>query len=118
MGTLIEHYAGAFPVWLAPVQVSVLPVLERNEGYAARVLDELRSEGVRAEVAGSQQKLGFRIRSKTMEKIPYILVVGDKEEESSGVSVRKRKQGDQGLVPLEEFIGGLKQEISNRLPDS
>jgi threonyl-tRNA synthetase len=118
MGTLIEHYAGAFPVWLAPIQVSVLPVLERNEAYAAKVLEELRSQGVRAEVVGSQQKLGYRIRSKTMEKIPYILVVGDKEEESSGVSVRKRTVGDKGLVPLGEFVSGIRKEIDERLPDS
>lgn len=118
MGTLIEHYAGAFPVWLAPVQVTVLPVLERNEAYAARVAEELRSSGIRAEVTGSQQKLGQRIRTKTMEKIPYILVVGDKEEESSGVSVRKRKAGDQGLVRLGEFMSGIKDEVENRLPDS
>ena len=118
MGTLIEHYAGAFPVWLAPMQVTVLPVLERNEAYAARVVEQLRSSGVRAEVMGSQQKLGQRIRTKTMEKIPYILVVGDKEEESSSVSVRKRKTGDQGQVSLSEFISGIRDEIESRLPDS
>jgi threonyl-tRNA synthetase len=118
MGTLIEHYAGAFPVWLAPTQVSLLPVLERNEGYAGKVYERLRCEGIRAEVVGSQQKLGFRIRAKTMEKVPYIIVVGDKEEESASVSVRKRKHGDQGSVPLEDFINGLKEEISKRLPDS
>jgi threonyl-tRNA synthetase len=117
MGTLIEHYAGAFPVWLAPVQASVLPVLDRNEAYAARVVEELRSRGIRAEMAGSQQKLGYRIRAKTLEKVPYILVVGDKEEESSGVSVRKRKAGDQGLVPLGEFVSGISEEIAKRLPD-
>jgi threonyl-tRNA synthetase len=118
MGTLIEHYAGAFPVWLAPMQVSVLPVLERNEAYAAAVLEDLRSSGIRAEVVGSQQKLGYRIRSKTMEKIPYILVLGDKEEGSSSVSVRKRREGDKGVVPIKEFISGLKNEITKRLPDS
>ncbi len=118
MGTLIEHYAGAFPVWLAPMQVSVLPVQEKNEAYAAGVLEDLRSGGIRAEMVGSQQKLGHRIRTKTMEKIPYILVVGDKEEEGSTVSVRKRKDSDQFVVPLKEFIGGLKDEISKRLPDS
>ena len=118
MGTLIEHYAGAFPTWLAPVQVAVLPVLDRNEAYAASVLEELRSCGVRVETAGSQQKLGYRIRAKTMEKVPYILVVGDKEAESSGVSVRKRKAGDQGLVPLREFVSNVTKEIAERLPDS
>jgi threonyl-tRNA synthetase len=118
MGTLIEHYAGAFPTWLAPVQVSVLPVLERNEAYAAKVVEELRACGIRAETAGSQQKLGYRIRAKTMEKIPYILVVGDKEQESSGVSVRKRKAGDQGVIPLREFVSGIAKEIAERLPES
>ncbi|MFH1314648.1 MAG: threonine--tRNA ligase [Candidatus Eisenbacteria bacterium] len=114
VATVLEHYAGALPVWLAPVQASVLPVLEKNEDYAAGVLSRLMESGVRAELVGSQQKLGYRIRSKTLEKVPYILVVGDKEAESGGVAVRKRKVGDQGIVPLDEFVDRIRGEIDLR----
>jgi threonyl-tRNA synthetase len=114
IGTVVEHYAGAMPVWLAPVQVSVLPVRDTDEAYAARVVDDLTRSGVRAELVGSHQKLGYRIRAKTMEKVPYILVVGAKEEESGSVSVRKRKVGDRGVVPLNEFIGIVRNEIETK----
>jgi threonyl-tRNA synthetase len=117
MGVLVEHYGGAFPAWLSPVQVAILPVLDRNETYASKVLTELQTAGVRAEIAGSQQKLGHRIRTKTLEKVPYILVVGDKEEETGSVSVRKRKVGDKGAMRLEEFVSTLRDEIENKLCD-
>jgi threonyl-tRNA synthetase len=117
MATLVEHYAGALPVWLSPLQVAVLPVLDKNEGYAARVLAALTAAGVRAEVSGSQQKLGYRIREKTLEKVPYILVVGDKEEEVGKVSVRKRKEGDKGVVTIEEFTKAVRVEIDSRNPE-
>jgi threonyl-tRNA synthetase len=118
MGILIEHYAGAFPVWLAPVQVSVLPVLDRNETRAAEVVRDLKALGIRAEMVGSDEKLGYRIRAKTMEKVPYILVIGDREEATSGVSVRKRRVGDMGCVPFEEFVRGITTEIAEKSPDS
>ena len=114
IATVLEHYAGALPVWLAPVQASVLPVLEKNEAYAAGVLERLKESGVRAELTGSQQKLGYRIRSKTVEKVPYILVVGNKEEESGSVSVRKRKVGDEGAVPIDQFVERIRNEIDSR----
>jgi threonyl-tRNA synthetase len=117
MGILIEHYAGAFPPWLAPVQVAILPVLEKNEEYAAGILDRLKQNGIRAEVVDSREKLGYRIRTKTMEKIPYILVTGDKEEEAGTVAVRKHKVGDKGVIGIEEFIGTLRNEIDERLCD-
>jgi threonyl-tRNA synthetase len=117
MGVLIEHYAGAFPPWLAPVQVAILPVLEKNEAYAAGVLERLKESEIRAEVVDSREKLGYRIRTKTMEKIPYILVAGDKEEEAGTVSVRKHKVGDKGVMAIEEFIGTLRDEIDKRLCD-
>jgi threonyl-tRNA synthetase len=117
MGTLVEHYGGAFPVWLAPVQVSVLPVLERNEGYAEKICATLTQNGLRAEVIGSQQKLGYRIRAKTVEKVPYILVLGDKEEENGSVSVRRRKIGDQGVMPLDAFMSRIKEENDSRLSE-
>jgi threonyl-tRNA synthetase len=117
MGVLTEHFAGAFPVWLAPVQVSILPVQEKNEAYASEVLANLTAAGIRAEVIGSQQKLGYRIRVKTLEKIPYVLVVGDKEEEAGSVSVRKRKAGDMGTMRVEEFADRVRNEIVQRLCD-
>jgi threonyl-tRNA synthetase len=112
MACLIEHYAGALPVWLAPLQVAVLPVLAKNEAYAAGVLASLVDAGVRAEVCGSDEKLGYRIREKTMEKVPYILVVGDREEAGGLVSVRKRKEGDQGAVPVAAFVESIKGDIT------
>jgi threonyl-tRNA synthetase len=117
MACLVEHYAGAFPLWLAPVQVSVLPVQEKNGSYAAGVVTRLVESGVRAELCGSDQKLGYRIREKTMEKVPCILVVGDKEEAAGSVSVRRRKEGDKGSVPLEEFAGWVKSEIDSKNPE-
>lgn len=114
MACLVEHYAGALPVWLAPVQAVILPVLSKNEGYAGQVLATLREAGVRAEVCGSDQKLGYRIREKTMEKVPYILVVGDKEEAGGLVAVRKRKEGDQGAVPVAAFVESIKVDITSK----
>ncbi len=116
MGVLIEHYAGAFPLWLAPVQVAVLPVLEGNEGYAADLVKKLSEKGIRAELVGSDQKLGYRIRAKSMEKVPYIVIVGNKEEEDGSVSVRKRKHGDLGSMPSDQFMNLLQSEIIQRSP--
>ncbi len=113
-GVLIEHYAGAFPLWLSPVQVSILPVQEKFEGYAAKVYDKLVTNGIRAERTSSQQKLGYRIRQKTMEKIPYLLVVGDREEQAGAVAVRKRGEGDRGAMPLDEFVKTVKNEVDTR----
>jgi threonyl-tRNA synthetase len=114
MGNLIEHYAGAFPVWLAPVQASVLPVMEDCEGYAREVADRLREKGIRVEVVGSQQKLGYRIRTKTMEKIPYILVVGEKEKTAGGVAVRRRGTDSQDVMDVDRFVETALAEIQAR----
>jgi threonyl-tRNA synthetase len=116
-GVMIEHYAGAFPVWLSPVQVSILPVQEKFEDYAGKVYDTLVQNGVRAEKTSSQQKLGYRIRQKTMEKVPYILVVGEKEESAGAVAVRRRGEGDRGAVPLDEFVKTVRDEIETRSLD-
>jgi threonyl-tRNA synthetase len=118
MATLTEHYAGALPVWLAPVQAVVLPVLAKNEGYAAGVLSALLAGGIRAEVSGSEEKLGYRIREETMQKVPYILVVGDKEEGGNSVSVRRRKSGDTSVVALDEFVRAIRDVIDSRRSDS
>ena len=115
VGVLIEHFAGAFPVWLAPEQARVLPISEKVAGYAAEVAAALRAVGVRAAVDSSQDKLGAKIRLAQVEKVPYMLVVGGKEAESRQVSVRSRKAGDEGVQPLETFVERIKTEISERI---
>ena len=115
VGVLIEHFAGAFPVWLAPEQARVLPISEKVAGYAGEVAAALRAAGVRATVDSSQDKLGAKIRLAQVEKVPYMLVVGGKEAESRQVSVRSRKAGDEGVQPLETFVERIKTEISERV---
>jgi threonyl-tRNA synthetase len=115
VGVLIEHFAGAFPVWLAPEQARVLPISEKVSAYANEVAAALRAAGVRATVDGSQDKLGAKIRLAQVEKVPYMLVVGGKETESRQVSVRSRKAGDEGVHPLDNFVERIKTEISERV---
>ena len=115
VGVLIEHFAGAFPLWLAPEQARVLPISEKVADYANEVADALRAAGVRAAVDRSQDKLGAKIRLAQVEKVPYMLVVGGKEAESRQVSVRSRKAGDEGVQPLNDFVERLKTEISERV---
>ncbi len=115
VGVLIEHFAGAFPVWLAPEQVRVLPVSDKVSAYAEEVAGALRSAGVRAAVDSAQDKLGAKIRLAQVAKVPYMLVVGGKEAESRQVSVRSRKAGDEGSQPLESFVERIKKEISERI---
>jgi threonyl-tRNA synthetase len=115
VGVLIEHFAGAFPVWLAPEQARVLPVSDKVAAYADEVAAALRVAGVRAGVDGSQDKLGAKIRLAQVEKVPYMLVVGGKEAESRQVSVRSRKAGDEGVLPLDHFVERIKKEISERV---
>ncbi len=115
IGFLIEHFAGAFPVWLAPEQARVLPVSEKAADYAAEVAAALRAGGVRAAVDTSQDKLGAKIRLAQVGKVPYMLVVGGKEAESRQVSIRSRKAGDEGSLPLENFVERIKTEISERV---
>ena len=113
-GVLIEHYAGAFPVWLAPVQAVVLPISERHLTYAREVSDKLREAGVRADLDDRNEKLNARIRDAQLQKVPLMLVVGDREIEKRGVSVRRRDTGDAGFKPLEEFIPWLRGLIDTR----
>ncbi|APC08957.1 threonine--tRNA ligase [Neomoorella thermoacetica] len=114
IGILIEHYGGSFPVWLAPVQVRVLPITDRHNEYAFKVKDELVRAGIRAEVNDRNDKIGYKIRAAQMEHIPYMLVVGDKEAAEGTVAVRERQAGDTGRVPLAEFIARVTREISRR----
>src|SRR5271156_4081055 len=111
-GMLIEHYAGAFPVWLAPVQVSVLPLSEKIADYAALVTEKLKAAGFRVHLDARNEKLQAKIRDAQMEKIPYMLVLGGKEAEAGTASVRHRTKGDQGAIPLDQFIANLRAELS------
>ena len=114
IGILIEHFAGAFPTWLAPVQVKVLPISEKYMEYADKVLAELKDAGIRAEVDERAEKIGYKIREARLQKIPYMVVVGAKEEEENKVSVRSRFLGDEGAKDLDAFIADLHKEIKNR----
>ena len=103
-GVLIEHYAGAFPLWLAPVQVGLVPISEKHLNYAKKVQQQLQSAGLRVELDDRNEKMNAKIRDLTLQKIPYVLVMGDKESAANAVSVRTRSKGDEGSMPLEEFI--------------
>jgi threonyl-tRNA synthetase len=113
-GVLIEHYAGAFPLWLAPVQVAVLPITDRINEYAESVAAELRSAGFRVEANTKSDKIGAKIRDAQMQKVPYMLVLGDKELEENTVAVRERKQGDVGAMSLAEFKEMITQQKLSR----
>lgn len=115
IGILIEHFAGAFPTWLSPVQVKVLPISDKYMDYAENVLAELKEAGIRAELDSRAEKIGYKIREAQMQKIPYMLVVGAKEEESGLVSVRSRFEGDEGQKPLGEFISSIENEIAEKI---
>ncbi|MCK9417977.1 MAG: threonine--tRNA ligase [Nitrospirae bacterium] len=113
-GMLIEHYAGAFPVWLAPVQAKVISITDNQLSYARSVRDQLLAAGVRTELDARSEKMGFKIREAAMEKVPYILVVGDKEVQQNMVAVRERGGKDLGAMPLAEFIDKTQKEISEK----
>lgn len=104
IGILIEHYAGAFPLWLAPVQIKVLPITDRNADYAKAVFDKLRSAGFRVELDNRNEKVGYRIREAQLQKIPYMIVLGDKEQLDNTISVRERKSTDTKILALDEFL--------------
>ena len=114
-GTLIEQYAGAFPVWLAPVQVKIVPIADRHLDYANKVYSVLFEKSIRVEVDSRSEKMNAKIRDAEKEKVPYVLIIGDREASSESVSVRKRKIGNLGISKLEEFIEKILQEISNRV---
>ena len=110
IGILIEHYAGKFPVWLAPVQVKVLPISEKFFGFGEELLKKLKDAGIRCEMDQRDEKIGYKIRSAQMEKVPYMLIVGQKEEETGTVSVRSRDDGDLGSQELDAFIQKVVEE--------
>lgn len=114
IGILIEHFAGAFPSWIAPIQVKVVPVTEKHMNYARSVADALSASNVRVEIEEGNDTLGYKIRKAQMEKVPYTLVVGDKEMNGHTVSIRSRKNGDEGSLPVAVFVSNLIREIRDR----
>ena len=114
IGILIEHFAGAFPAWLAPVQVKVLPISDKFAQYGESVRKKLEEEGIRVELDTRSEKIGYKIREAQMQKIPYMLIVGQKEQEEGKVSVRSRGAGDEGQKSLAEFVETLKAEIASK----
>lgn len=113
-GVLLEHYEGALPLWLAPVQVLVLPVMPENYEYARSVMEELRRQGIRAEIDSRNEKIGYRIREAQLQKVPYMLVVGEREATEGTVAVRTRKEGDLGARKIGEIAGRILSEIKER----
>ena len=115
IGVITEHYAGAFPVWLSPVQVKVMPITDRTADYAKEVARKLDELGVRVETDLRNEKIGYKIREAQMQKIPYMLVVGDREAEAGAVAVRTRAGVDMGAMPFEDFAAKITQEIKDRV---
>jgi threonyl-tRNA synthetase len=113
-GILIEHYAGAFPVWLAPVQAIVMPITDRHAEYARKVVDQLKDAGLRVELDDRKEKVNLKIREAQLQKVPYMLVVGDREAQEGTVSVRNRKHADQGAQNVDEFLAGIQRLIDSK----
>nr|MBC8473550.1 threonine--tRNA ligase [Candidatus Omnitrophota bacterium] len=111
IGTLIEHYAGAFPLWLSPVQAVVIPITDRSHDYAEEIFNTLQKENIRVEIDKRNEKLQYKIREKELQKTPYMLIVGDKEKEAGTISLRARKEGNVGVVKLGEFVERVRQEL-------
>jgi threonyl-tRNA synthetase len=114
IGILIEHYAGEFPVWLTPVQAIALPIADRHNDAAAAVVAQLREAGLRAELDDRTESVGRKIRDAELRKIPYMLVVGDREAEEGTVAIRRHGEGDEGSVAIGEFVERLSDESASR----
>ena len=114
IGILIEHFAGKFPVWLSPVQVKILPITDRQFAYAKELCEKMKALGIRVQVDDRNEKIGYKIREAQMEKVPYMIVLGDKEMEAGQVAVRRRDKGDMGAIAADEFIATVKAEIENK----
>ena len=117
IGILIEHYAGAFPTWLAPVQVKILPITDEQKEYACNLANQLKEKGIRVELDDRNEKIGYKIREAQLQKVPYMLVAGAKEQEANLVAVRSRKAGDIGQMKMSEFVEKIQEEIENKLID-
>lgn len=114
IGILIEHFAGKFPTWLAPVQVKILPISNKFNDYCAKVKNQLNENGIRVEMDHRDEKIGYKIREARNERIPYIIIVGEKEEKENKISLRSRKNGDEGILELEDLIERINKEIKNK----
>ena len=114
LALLIEKYAGAFPTWLAPVQVKLLPIADRHLDYLYDVKKALEAKGIRCEIDDRSEKIGFKIRSAQLEKVPYMILAGDKDIEAGTISVRSRKNGDEGASTLDEFVARIVKEIEDK----
>jgi threonyl-tRNA synthetase len=111
---LIEHFAGAFPLWLSPIQVAVIPISEKHLGYAQKIIEELKKNNIRIDFKNENETLGKKIRAVEMQKIPYLLVMGDKEVKTESVSVRERGKGDLGVIKIDEFLEKIKKDIKDK----
>jgi len=116
-GILVEHYAGAFPAWLAPVQATVLPITDKQSAYANDVADKLRAAGVRVTVDDRNEKVNLKIREAQLQKVPYMLVIGGREAEAGQVAVRHRKRADLGPTGIDEFLKTITAEIAAKTAD-
>ena len=114
IGIITEHFAGAFPVWLSPVQVSILPISDHQKEYAEKIKAILEEKGIRVELDARQEKIGYKIREAQLQKVPYMLILGEKEVEANAVGVRKRKEGDIGQMSIEDFVSMISKEIEEK----
>jgi threonyl-tRNA synthetase len=114
IGILIEHFAGAFPTWLAPVQVRVLSITEHQAEYANKIVEKLQQAGLRAEIDARSEKVGYKIREGQLQKIPYLLIIGEKEVANEEIAVRHRQKGDLGACKLDKFIAAIQEEVQSR----
>ena len=114
IGILIEHFAGKFPVWLSPIQAKILPITDRQLAYANELASKMKEQGIRVSVDDRSEKIGYKIREAQLEKVPYMLVIGDKEMEAGQVALRRRDKGDMGVVSAEEFIATILDDIANK----
>ena len=117
IGILIEHFAGAFPVWLAPVQVKLLPIADRHLDYIYEVKKALEAKGIRCEVDDRNEKIGYKIREAQVNKVPYMVIVGDKDVESGTVAIRSRKDGDLGAMTSAEFVDFMVEKVTSKVND-
>ena len=111
IGIITEHFAGAFPTWLAPVQVRILPIADSHKEYAEKLKEKLEEYDIRVELDEREEKIGYKIREAQLQKIPYMLIIGDKEVQANAVGVRSRKDGDIGAMSVEDFINKIEEEI-------
>jgi len=114
IGILIEQYAGTFPLWLAPVQVIVMDIADRHADYATQIMNILENQGVRVKIDLRNEKIGFKIREHSMQRIPYQVIIGDKELEEQTITVRTQKGEDLGSLSIDKFVEQIKQEIAER----